>query len=121
MTGVGRGSVGGSLIAFLTGITGINPIPYNLLFERFMNPGRTKKGKFPDIDMDIPSEHREEIIAYIVQKYGKEKVSQMATFGSLMGRSALKEVLRIEDAASFGEGWASDRLRADMEAAGTVE
>lgn len=103
MTGVGRGSVGGSLIAFLTGITGINPIPYNLLFERFMNPGRTKKGKFPDIDMDIPSEHREEIIAYIVQKYGKEKVSQMATFGSLMGRSALKEVLRIEDAASFGE------------------
>jgi DNA polymerase-3 subunit alpha len=103
MTGVGRGSVGGSLIAFLTGITGIDPIPYDLLFERFMNPGRTKKGKFPDIDMDIPSEHRDEIIAYIIEKYGVEYVSQMATFGSLMGRSALKEVLRIEEAASFAE------------------
>jgi DNA polymerase-3 subunit alpha len=103
MTGIGRGSVGGSLVAYLSGITDIDPIPYDLLFERFMNPGRSKRGKLPDIDMDVPSAHRDEIIEYIVNKYGKDKVSQMATFGSLLGRSALKEVLRIEDAASFGE------------------
>jgi len=103
MTGIARGSVGGSLVSYLTGITGLDPIPYDLLFERFMNPGRTKKGKLPDIDMDVPSEHRDEIIQYIKDKYGAEKIGQICTFGSLMGRSALKEVLRIEDAASFGE------------------
>lgn len=102
-TGIARGSVGGSLVAYLSKITGMDPIPYDLLFERFMNPGRTKKGKIPDIDLDVPSQHRDEVIAYIIQKYGTTNVSQMATFGSLMGRSALKEVLRIEEAASFAE------------------
>lgn len=88
-------SAAGCLISYLIGITGIDPIPYNLLFSRFYNAGR--KGTLPDIDLDVPSRHRDEIIQYIKAKYGEDKVSQMATFSSLMGKSALKEVLRIED------------------------
>lgn len=101
MTGVGRGSAAGCLISYLIGVTGIDPIPYNLLFSRFYNAGR--KGTLPDIDLDVPTEHRNEIIAYIKSKYGEDKVSQMATFSSLMGCSAIKEVLRIEDNISFAE------------------
>ena len=94
-------SAAGCLISYLIGITGIDPIPYNLLFSRFYNAGR--KGTLPDIDLDVPTEHRDEIIAYIKMKYGEDKVSQMATFSALMGRSAIKEVLRIEDNVSFAE------------------
>ena len=100
-TGVGRGSASSCLISYLIGITGIDPIPYNLLFSRFYNSGR--KGTLPDIDLDIPSQHRDEIIQYIKTKYGEDKVSQMATFSSLMGKSALKEVLRIEDVVTPAE------------------
>jgi DNA polymerase-3 subunit alpha len=100
-TGVGRGSASGCLISYLIGITGIDPIPYNLLFSRFYNSGR--KGTLPDIDLDIPSQHRDEIIQYIKTKYGEDKVSQMATFSSLMGKSAMKEVLRIEDVVTPAE------------------
>jgi len=100
-TGVGRGSAAGCLISYLIGITGIDPIPYNLLFSRFYNAGR--KGTLPDIDLDVPSRHRDEIIQYIKAKYGEDKVSQMATFSSLMGKSALKEVLRIEDTVTPAE------------------
>jgi len=100
-TGVGRGSAAGCLMSYLIGITGIDPIPYNLLFSRFYNSGR--KGTLPDIDLDIPSQHRDEIIQYIKTKYGEDKVSQMATFSSLMGKSAMKEVLRIEDVVTPAE------------------
>lgn len=101
LLGKGRGSAAGSLISYLIGITGIDPIPYNLLFSRFYNSSR--KGSLPDIDTDVPSEHRDEVIQYIKDKYGHENVAQMVTYGRLQGRSAMKEVMSIEDALSFAE------------------
>lgn len=94
-------SAAGCLISYLVGITNIDPIPYNLLFSRFYNASR--KGSLPDIDTDVPSEHRDEVIQYIKDKYGIANVSQMATFGRLQGRSAMKEVMSIEDSLSFAE------------------
>lgn len=101
LPGPGRGSAAGSLISYLIGITNIDPIPYDLLFSRFYNASR--KGSLPDIDTDVPSEHRDEIISYIKNKYGHENVAQMVTFGRLQGRSAMKEVMSIEDTLSFAE------------------
>lgn len=105
LIGPGRGSVGGSLVAYLIGITEVDPIPSNLIFERFLNRGRNTKDnvEYPDIDMDFPIEIREEIIEYISNKYGKECVSQIATYGRYLGAGALKEVLRIHDVCSFSE------------------
>lgn len=101
LPGPGRGSAAGCLISYLIGITNIDPIPYNLLFSRFYNASR--KGSLPDIDTDVPAERRDEVIQYIKDKYGHENVSQMATFGRLQGRSAMKEVMSIEDNLSFAE------------------
>ncbi len=101
LPGPGRGSSAGCLVSYLTGITGIDPIPFNLLFSRFYNASR--KGSLPDIDIDVPSEHRDEVIAYIKSKYGEERVSQMVTYGRLQGRSAIKEVMRVEGNVSFAE------------------
>ena len=105
IAGVGRGSAAGSLVSYLIGITGIDPIKYNLLWERFYNRGRDSGDhiSLPDIDMDVPADKRDDIIEYIKNKYGHDKVSQMITFGRLQGRAALKEVLRISDAVSFAE------------------
>jgi DNA polymerase-3 subunit alpha len=97
----GRGSAAGCLISYLIGITTIEPIKYDLVFERFYSAAR--KGSLPDIDLDVPAEHRDEVIQYIKDKYGVENVSQMVTYNSLMGRSALKEVLKVYNAASFVE------------------
>jgi DNA polymerase-3 subunit alpha len=87
------------------GITSINPIKYDLIFERFYNTGRNTETNIsmPDIDVDVPIEHREDIINYIKNKYGVDKVSQMITFNTLKGRGALKEVLRIYGNISFEE------------------
>lgn len=85
-------SVGGSLIAYLIGITEIDPIPYELLLSRFYDP---EKASLPDIDIDFPVDFRENVIQYIKNKYGEEKVSGVATFSSLQGKGAIKEVLRI--------------------------
>jgi DNA polymerase-3 subunit alpha len=103
LVGPGRGSVGGSLVAYLIGITTIDPIQYGLIFERFYNAGRNTEDRvsLPDIDVDFPKYKRPLVIEYIRQKYGEDKVSQMATFGRLMGRGALKEVLRIHDVCDF--------------------
>ena len=101
MTPYGRGSAAGCLVSYLSGIVGIDPIRHDLLFERFYNAARA--GSLPDIDIDVPSSVRDEVIEYIKQKYGEEHVCQMATFGSLMGRSAMKEVARIENVLSFAE------------------
>ncbi len=101
LPGPGRGSAAGCLISYLVGITQIDPIPYNLLFSRFYNASR--KGSLPDIDTDVPAEHRDEVIAYIKERYGHENVAQMVTFGRLQGRSAMKEVMSVEDALSFAE------------------
>ena len=105
LAGPGRGSAAGCLISYLIGITKINPVEYDLLFERFYNAGRNTGGhvSLPDIDMDVPGKKRDDVIEYVKGKYGKEHVSQMITFGRLQGRSAIKEVLRINEACSFSE------------------
>lgn len=105
LPGPGRGSAAGCLVSYLIGITCIDPIKYNLLFERFYNAGRNTKDRIsmPDIDVDVPIEYRDNIIQYIKSKYGTDKVSQMITFNTLKGRGALKEVLRIYGNISFEE------------------
>ena len=105
LAGPGRGSAAGCLISYLIGITKIDPVEHDLLFERFYNAGRNTGGhvSLPDIDMDVPGKRRDDVIDYLKETYGKEHVSQMITFGRLQGRSAIKEVLRINDACSFGE------------------
>ncbi|MCF8054315.1 MAG: DNA polymerase III subunit alpha [Deltaproteobacteria bacterium] len=90
--GPGRGSAAGALVAYCLGITAIDPIKYNLLFERFLNPARKT---MPDIDIDFCPERREEIIAYVTNKYGKEHVAQIITFGTLGARAAIRDVGRV--------------------------
>ena len=105
LPGPGRGSAAGCLVSYLIGITSIDPIKYNLIFERFYNTGRNTKDRIsmPDIDVDVPINHREEIIDYIKDTYGSNKVSQMITYNTLKGRGALKEVLRVYGNISFDE------------------
>ena len=89
--GPGRGSAAGSLVAFAIRITDIDPIPYNLLFERFLNPERVS---MPDIDVDFCIYGREEVIEYVRQKYGKENVAQIITFGTMLAKGVLRDVGR---------------------------
>ncbi len=89
--GPGRGSGAGSIVAYALGITEIDPIPYNLLFERFLNPERVS---MPDFDIDFCMARRDEIIAYVGEKYGKDSVGQIATFQNLKARSVIKDVAR---------------------------
>jgi DNA polymerase-3 subunit alpha len=89
--GPGRGSGAGSLVAFSLGITAIDPLPYNLLFERFLNPERVS---MPDFDIDFCMSRRDEVIAYVAEKYGKTSVGQIATFQNLKARSVIKDVAR---------------------------
>ncbi|AST58346.1 DNA polymerase III subunit alpha [Thermoanaerobacterium thermosaccharolyticum] len=91
MTGPGRGSAAGSLVAYCLGITKIDPIKYNLLFERFLNPERVS---MPDIDSDFCYERRQEVIDYVVKKYGEDKVAQIITFGTMAARAAIRDVGR---------------------------
>lgn len=91
MTGPGRGSAAGSLVAYCLGITRINPIKYNLLFERFLNEERVS---MPDIDSDFCYERRQEVIDYVVEKYGKTNVAQIITFGTMAARAAIRDVGR---------------------------
>jgi len=105
LPGPGRGSAAGCLVSYLIGITSIDPIKYDLIFERFYNAGRNTGDRIsmPDIDVDVPINKRENIIEYIKNKYGQEKVSQMITFNTMKGRGALKEVLRVYGNISFEE------------------
>lgn len=89
--GPGRGSVAGSLVAFVLGITDINPLDYNLPFERFLNPDRPTP---PDIDIDFADVRRDEVLRYVSSKYGKEKVAQIVTFGTMEARLAVRDVAR---------------------------
>ena len=100
--GPARGSAAGSLAAYLLGITEVDPLPYNLLFSRFYNAGRNSPGKvsMPDIDVDFPKYFRENVINYIKDKYGHNKVMQIATFGRMQGRAVLKEVFRAYNVCS---------------------
>jgi len=90
--GPGRGSAAGSAVAFCTGITSIDPIKYNLLFERFLNPERVS---MPDIDVDFDDDGRDKVLDYVVKKYGKERVAQIVTFGTMAARSAIRDVARV--------------------------
>nr|WP_236619699.1 hypothetical protein [Lebetimonas sp. JS085] len=90
--GPGRGSAAGSLVAYSLKITNLDPIRYQLLFERFLNPQRVS---MPDIDMDFCQERRGEIIEYVREKYGKVNVAQVVTFGSLLAKGVLRDVARI--------------------------
>ncbi|MGN0348625.1 MAG: DNA polymerase III subunit alpha [Roseburia sp.] len=92
--GPGRGSAAGSLVAYSTGITNIDPVKYNLLFERFLNPERVT---MPDIDIDFCYERRGEVIDYVVEKYGKDCVSQIVTFGTLAAKGVIRDVGRVMD------------------------
>lgn len=105
LPGPGRGSAAGCLTSYLLGITSIDPIKYDLIFERFYNSGRntSERISMPDIDVDVPIDKRELVIGYIKEKYGIDKVSQMITFNTLKGRGALKEVLRVYGNISFEE------------------
>ncbi|MDY3817655.1 MAG: DNA polymerase III subunit alpha [Lachnospiraceae bacterium] len=92
--GPGRGSAAGSLVAYTTGITNIDPIKYSLLFERFLNPERVS---MPDIDVDFCYERRQEVIDYVIEKYGKDCVTQIVTFGTLAARGVIRDVGRVMD------------------------
>lgn len=99
MVGPGRGSAAGSLVAYSMKITNIDPLKYNLIFERFLNPERVS---MPDIDVDFCYERREEVIDYVKRKYGKEKVAQIITFGTMAARGAIRDVGRALN-MSYGE------------------
>lgn len=92
--GPGRGSAAGSLVAYSLKITDINPIPYGLLFERFLNPERVS---MPDIDIDFCQDRREEVIDYVIEKYGYEKVAQVITFGKMLAKGVIRDVARVCD------------------------
>lgn len=91
VVGPGRGSAAGSLVAYLLNITNIDPLKYDLLFERFLNKDRIS---LPDIDMDFTDRRRDEVISYIAQKYGREKVAQIITFGTMSSRAVIRDVGR---------------------------
>lgn len=94
MVGPGRGSAAGSLVAYCMGITDIDPLKYNLIFERFLNPERVS---MPDIDVDFCFERRQEVIDYVIRKYGKDRVAQIITFGTMAARAAIRDVGRALD------------------------
>ena len=92
--GPGRGSAAGSIVSYTLGITTIDPMKYSLLFERFLNPERVS---MPDIDVDFCFERRQEVIDYVVEKYGKDRVVQIVTFGTLAARGVIRDVGRVMD------------------------
>jgi DNA polymerase-3 subunit alpha len=94
VVGPGRGSAAGSLVCYLSGITNLDPLKYELLFERFLNPDRIS---MPDIDLDFADIRREEVIQYVAEKYGHDNVSQIITFGTMAARMAIRDVGRVLD------------------------
>lgn len=92
--GPGRGSAAGSLVSYLLGITDLDPLAYDLLFERFLNPARIS---MPDIDIDFSVEGREKVIEYVARKYGRDRVAQIATFGTIKARQAIRDAARVMD------------------------
>jgi DNA polymerase-3 subunit alpha len=91
--GPGRGSAAGSLVAYALNITDLDPIEYDLIFERFLNPGR--KSSMPDVDVDFCMEGRDEVIQYVSEKYGKENVAQIITFGKMQAKAVVRDVGRV--------------------------
>ena len=91
--GSGRGSAAGSLVAYSLNITDLDPIEYDLIFERFLNPGR--KSSMPDVDVDFCMEGRDDVIRYVMEKYGKENVAQIITFGKMQAKAVIRDVGRV--------------------------
>ena len=116
LVGPGRGSAAGSLVAYSLGITDIDPIKYNLLFERFLNPERKT---MPDIDTDFPDNKRDEVINYVINKYGAKRVSGIVTFGTLGVKQVIRDVGRvlnipiykIDSLCKFIPGFTKDKLK----------
>ncbi len=116
LVGPGRGSAAGSLVAYSLGITDIDPLKYNLLFERFLNPERKT---MPDIDTDFPDNRRDEVINYVVEKYGKRRVSGIVTFGTMGAKQVIRDVARvlniptykIDSLCKFIPGVTKDKLK----------
>jgi len=107
LVGPGRGSVGGSIVAYSLGITQIDPLRYDLLFERFLNPERISQ---PDIDLDFADNRRDEVIRYVERKYGRENVAQIITFGKMEARGSIRDVARTMG-LSYGQG---DRIAKEI-------
>ncbi len=93
--GPGRGSAAGSLVAYSLNITDLDPLEYDLIFERFLNPGR--KSSMPDVDVDFCMEGRDDVIRYVMDRYGKENVAQIITFGKMQARAVIRDVGRVLD------------------------
>src|SRR5699024_1365337 len=97
MVGPGRGSAAGSIVAYLLGITNVDPLEYDLLFERFLNPERIS---MPDIDIDFSDVRRDEVIEYVREKYGQDHVAQIITFGTFAARSLVRELMKTMEVDS---------------------
>src|SRR5207247_9057107 len=97
-----RGSAAGSIMAYTLGITNVDPLRYQLPFERFFN---TERADMPDIDMDFPDDRREEVIDYVTRKYGEDRVAQMVTFNTMAAKASVKDVARV-----MGEQEVGDRI-----------
>src|SRR5207302_9192619 len=95
-----RGSAAGSLMAYSLGITNVDPIRYQLPFERFFN---TERADMPDIDMDFPDDRREEVIEYVTRKYGEDCVAQMVTFNTMAAKASIKDVARVMGEQEIGD------------------
>ena len=109
--GPGRGSAAGSAVAYCLGITKVDPIKYDLLFERFLNPDRIS---LPDIDVDFDDDGRGKVLSWVTQKYGEEKVSHIITYGTMATKLAIKDVARVQKVPlDIVNGWCKaipDRL-----------
>ena len=90
--GPGRGSAAGSAVAYCIGITNVDPIKYDLLFERFLNPDRVS---LPDIDIDFDDEGRDRVLKYVIDKYGKTQVAQIITYGTMAAKSSIRDCARV--------------------------
>jgi DNA polymerase III alpha subunit len=110
LVGPGRGSAGGSLIAYCLQITQIDPIKYGLYLERFINPGRLQGGGLPDIDVDFDEEGRYKVIEYVTQKYGADKVAHIGTFGSMKSKAAVRAAARTLGTPELGDPIAKQLL-----------
>lgn len=107
LVGPGRGSAAGSLVAYVLGITEVDPLKFNLLFERFLNPERIT---MPDIDLDFPDDKRDDVIAYVHKKYGKNKVTNIVAFGTFAARSAIRDVAKVLKIESNALGLILDEI-----------
>ena len=96
--GPGRGSAAGSVVAYCLGITNIDPLMYNLLFERFLNPDRVS---LPDIDIDFDDEGRSKVMDYVINKYGSKQVAQIITYGTMAAKSSVRDTARVLDLPLF--------------------